>query len=795
MKQLLSFLILLPLGSLAQHSLSGSVLDAESRPVPFSDAILLQRDSLPYKNVQADELGNFGLNGILKGAYILKISSVGFSDKFQDIKMESDLTLQPIILEASSKTLESVEIVSRRPIVKRLIDRTEFSIENSSLASNNAWEILGKTPGVTASAAGVLNVRGSQSILVTINDKKVYLSGDELKQFLENTSGEDVKSIEVITNPPAKYDAQGSTVINIKMKKVLVLGYKGNANIAYVQSIYPKGVISSGHFYKSRKLALTGRYTFGSGVYVSESKDVSRYFDENGAVSSEWKSDMRRKNKSLAQHSYRLQASYELDSLNTFSFGTTGFQAPKQQGSYNVPTWIYGGEGQLDSLYVTSNDRKYPVRNMSYNFLYEKIISDKEKLSVAADYTSYRSTDYQDIKTVFSLPESVPYRQARFINDNQQAINLLTAQADYSNENIGLEAGLKFGQVGADNNLDFKDDIGGEIVQNSNRSSLFLYDESIFAGYASYAKEIGKWSLKAGLRGEYTKLEGNAVASSEASIQKYFKLFPTLYVLYKPGEGNEIGISYGKRISRPQYRYLNPFRIYLNNYAYFIGDPKLLPTVTHNVNLLYTLKGKYNFDLFYRLEKNPSMEISYLDYDTNTVVNNFTNIEKDFAFGLEFNANLTFYGWWEAGLQAGLSYVEDLFQGVDGGLYKNGRPTYNGSINNRLALNKKKDFNGEVNFEYNSSSVQGNFVFTATTNLSVALRKKVMKEKGEVYLLISDIYRGEKQTVTTDYANQYNSYRSYDDSQSFRLGFRYNFGNQKLENKAKEVQTEEQKRL
>lgn len=796
MKQLLLILLLLPLGSFAQHKLSGSILDSEKNIVPFADVILLKQDSLSYKNIQSNEWGKFEINGIEKGNYILKISSIGFLDYFKNMSIVSNQELPSIVLETSSKMLESVEIISKRPIVKRLIDRIEFSVENSSLSSNNAWEILSKTPGVTASATGNLSIRGSQSILVTINDKKIYMTGDELKQFLESTSGEDVKSVEVITNPPAKYDAQGSAVLNIKMKKILFLGYKGSANLAYVQSIYPKGIFSTGHFYKGKKLSLSGRYSLGSGVYVDESKDISRYFNENGTLASEWKSDMRRKNKSLEQHSYRLEASYEVDSLNTFTIGTTGFQAPEQKEFYRVPTTIYNANGQIDSLYITTNDRKDPLRTASYNFLYEHLFTNKSKISVGSDFTNYNSMDNQDINTHFYLLENEPYNETHFISDNQQGIKLFTAQIDYTNETNGnLEAGIKFGNVSADSNLDYKDEINGVLVQNENRSSQFLYDESIFAGYASFGKEFKKWSFKAGLRGEFTDLRGNSVTTSEINSQNYLKLFPTIYALYKPSDGQEIGFSYGKRISRPQYSRLNPFRSYYNNYSYFTGDPKLLPTIIHNLNVLYTLKSKYNFDLFYRYEKNPSMEISYQDYATNTLVYQFTNIEKDYAVGLEFNTNLTLYDWWETGLQAGFSYVEDSFQGVDGILYQNGRPTYNGSINNRFALNKAKDFNGEINFYYNSSSVQGTFVFTATSNLSATLRKKILKGKGETYLLFSDIYRGQKQTTTTDYANQYNSFRSYGDSQSFRLGFRYNFGNQKLDNKSKEIQTEERQRL
>jgi len=798
MKKSIMLLLLGTFAGYAQEiSLSGKVIDGSHQAVPFADALLLQaKDSLSYKNSQTNESGNFAFNKLEKGNYILKIATVGFADYYKAIVIQKDSVIAPIALQEIENKLDSVTITAKRPIVKRLIDRLEFAVENSSLSSNNAWEILSKTPGVRASATGALSIRGSQSILVTINDKKIYLSGEELKQFLENTSGEDVKSIEVITNPPAKYEAQGSAVLNIKLKKNSVMGYKGAVNGAYVQSIYPKGIVSTQHFYKEKKLSLATRYSFGSGVYVNEGTDVAKYQNEDGTPKSTWESIMRRKSKSLAQHSYRLQASYEIDSLNTIAIGGTGFIAPKQEGDFTVPTYIYGGDGVLDSLYTTRNDRRNPVRNNAYNASFEHLFAEKVKLAFASDYTEYATNEKQDIHSAFFLPGEDPYRRSRFISDNAQDIQLFSAQADYSNETNGtLEAGLKYGNVKADNSLDFKDEINGDLINNPNRTSRFLYDESIMAGYASYAKEIGKWSLKTGLRGEYTALKGNSVTTAEINEQKYFKLFPTIYVLYKPVDGHEIGISYGKRISRPQYSRLNPFRSYYNSYSYFTGDPKLLPTITHNINVLYTLKSKYNFDLFYRLEKNPSMEISYQDYETNTLVYHFTNIDKDYAFGLEFNTDLTLYDFWEAGLQAGLSYVEDRFQGIDGNLYTNGKPTYNASINNRFALNKKKDLNAELNFQYNSSSVQGTFVFTETSNLAVYIRKKVIQGKGEVYALFSDIYRGEKETVKTDYANQYNYFKSYGDTQSFRIGFRYNFGNQSLENKRKEVKTEEQNRL
>jgi hypothetical protein len=795
MKHYFIIFILFPFLGIGQQKISGTILDDKKNPVDFVTINLLkQKDSILNKNTQTDEKGFFKIMDIEKGNYILKITSLGHSEKYLNIDLQTDSELSPIILEQTAEMLSNVEITASKPIVKRKIDRLEFTVENSSLSTNNAWEILGKTPSVTTLGNGVLTVRGSTSILVTINDKKVYLTGDELKQFLENTHGEDVKSIEVITNPPAKYEAQGAAVLNIKLKKNVKLGYKGTISGSYVQSIYPKGVISTSQIYKGEKLSLAGRYSLGTGTYVREGKDFVHYLNDSGETNSVWESNLRRKNKSASQNSFRLDSGYEIDSLNTVSFGVTGSLTPNSRGFYDVPTYIYDGNGQLDSLYVTQNKRKVVSQNSAYNFSYDHKFSEKAKLSLSSDYTRYYNNENQDIFSAFSLPNSTPYRETRFVSDNTQEIELFSAQSDYSDEENGIEMGAKFGKVKADSQLNFKDEINDELIENAERTNQFLYDEAIFAGYLSYGKEIKKWTLKAGLRGEYTQLEGNSVSIAEINRQNYFKLFPTFYALYKANENNQVGFSYGKRISRPQYSWLNPFRSYYNSYSYFVGDPKLQPAIIHNLSLTYTLKDKYNFDLYYRKEKNPSMEISYQDYETTTVVYHLTNIEKNTSFGLEFNTNLVFFDWWESGIESGINYTQDTFQGIDKKIYQNNCWQFSGSINNRFILNKKKDCTAEVNFYYNSPSVQGTFTISQSSNLDFALRKKAFNDKWEFFALFSDVYRGQKQTVTTNYANQYNYFTDYSDTQNFRIGFKYNIGNQKLSEKNRE-KTEEQKRL
>ncbi|KGO94212.1 TonB-dependent receptor [Flavobacterium subsaxonicum] len=787
-------LLLFSLRAMAQSpGVSGNVKDAAKNPVAFADVVLLQvQDSAVYKATLTTEAGRFAITGITPGNYILKISALGFADYKKPIAIEGATEVSDVILNETAKELNDVVINSKRPVVRRKIDRLEFDVENSILSSDNAWEILKKTPGVTVGMNG-LSIRGSSGILVTINDKKVYLTGTELKNLLENTNGEDIKSVEVITTPPAKYEAQGSAVLNIKMKKNGSKGYKASLSGAYVQTMYPKGVVSTNHYYKNNKFSVYGGYMFGSGHYYNESDTEVRYSDAAGNTQSIWKSREEANYRATSQNSYNLTAEYQLDTLNTVNVGVNGFFSLKSTAHFDGNTSIYGAGGQLDSIYTTHNHRDYPQKNNTINGSFEHKFTDKNKLTFSSDFTRHYFNQDQGVLAAFSLPGLDPYRINNIISGDTRRISLFSAQADFNGEKEGytIEAGLRYGLVNAKNQFSYLNDSQSDMAMDNR----FLYDESVFAGYTSLNKEFGKWSLQAGLRGEYTHLKGNSVTTAEVNKQNYFKVFPTLYAMYKANDNNQIGLSYGKRIIRPQYSALNPFRLYANPYAYSTGDPRLQPAISHNFSLLYTLKEKYNFDVYYNYEKKPSMEITYQDYATSTLVTQFTNIKDNRALGLSFNTNIDVFAWWQQGWQADVSYLENTFQGPDGGFYTNKKWNASTSLNNRFNLSRKKDWLAEANFFYQSASVQGTNNYGQISSLSMSLKKIFWEGKAELAVIFSDIYKGQRQTITTRYANQYSYTDNYADTQTFRLQFRYRFGNQKLEGKTARQDSEEKGRL
>jgi hypothetical protein len=799
-KRLFSFFItFISLACAAQDpAVSGRVFDTAKQPVAFANVVLKKvlQDSTYMRTSFTGEDGRFEIAGSKEGGeFTLTISTVGFENYSTTLQVTGNVTVPDIILKTATKELEGVAIDQKRPVVRRKIDRLEFDVENSILSSENAWEIVKKTPGVTAMGDG-LAIRGSSGILVTINDKKVYLTGTELKNLLENTDGSNIKSIEVITTPPAKYEAQGSAVLNIKMKKNIGGGYKGMATGAYVQSMYPKGVVATNHYYKGKKLTVFGGYMFGSGHYYGESKGEVKYFDTGGDVSSTWKSMEKSHYRAQQQNSYNITAEYAIDSMNTVSAGFNGFSSLKSTALVDTPTYIYGPARQLDSLFTSHNHRDYPEKNSTFTGSFEHKFNAKHKLSLSSDYTQYYTNQDQGITTDFSLPNEAPYRSQEIQSDDTRRIGLLSVQADYNGE-IGqtkIEGGMRYGTVDAENNFDYYSEIN-DVPITGDLSNRFLYDESIVAGYVGADREFGKWGFKAGLRGEHTKLEGNLETTGEVNGQDYFKLFPSAYALYKASDNHQIGFSYGKRIIRPQYGMLNPFRSYSTPYSYSTGNPQLQPVMAHNFGLNYTLKGKYMFGLFYRYEKDPFSMITYQDYETTTIITEYTNISSNTSAGAEFNTNLALYPWWEAGTFMTLGYQENSFTGADGNLQEIDRWTFYGNTNNRFTLNKKKDLFAELSFFYASPTVQGAYKLGDISSLSVSFRKRFWDGNGELSLIFSDIYKGERQTTTTSYANQYSRYKTYGDSQSFRIQFRYRFGNQKLQDGQTRQTNEEQNRL
>jgi hypothetical protein len=790
MYKLICLFLLIPFAGLSQnYKLEGSIKDKDRKPVPYAN-ILVQNisDFIARQSTLSNEDGLFVIENIPKGNYHVVITAVGFKKYNQQIILDASTRLPVIALAQDIHQLNEVAIAVKKPTITRKIDRVDFNVENTVLSSSNSWEIVKRSPGVQ-SGGDQLTIRGSQSIIVTINNKKVMLTGNELKAFLESTAGDDVKSVEVITNPPASYEASGSAVINIKMKVNHTTGYKSLLGTGYTQGIYAKENINTSHYYKSGRISLFGSYNFGRGNYYNEIKEVTNYTAQHQT----WIDFLRRKNNRDAEHTYRLSMDYAIDTMNTISVGTDGYIAKRNHALYSVPTSVYTS-GVLQSYFVTHNTRLTPNNNTNINLDYDHRFSGAEHISFSAGYTKFHNTTDQDVKTTYYL---IDPRDVRFITNTEQHIHLYSAQADYSKDNkvLSIQAGTKFSRVKADNFLDFRRESISGLISDPSLSNTFIYQETVAAAYISVNKDWGSWSFKAGFRGEYTDIKSRSVNPAQVNQQGYFNLFPTVFLQNKLSPDNQLGISYGKRITRPPYSYLNPSRSYFSPNSYLIGDANLKPALINQYSLLYTYKSKYNAEFYFIDEKHPTIQLPFQDNATYTLIQKVTNIPGDRFYGIDLSTGLQPVVWWSVDFNSGAAFQTSKFPLSAGGFLHRKVFSVNVACDNQMVLSKKAGLTADVSFNFNSAGLQGPARVGAMSSLNVGARKKLFDNRAEISLSMNDIYRGQKMKVTSDYADQNNYFTYYGDTQNFRIAFKYNLGNNNLKVKGEKNKTEEQKRL
>ncbi|QWT84246.1 TonB-dependent receptor family protein [Chryseobacterium sp. PCH239] len=784
------FLLCFPILILAQkQKAGGTVVNTENEKLSSVKVKVYNTQDKLIKELETDDNGKFVLEDIAEEYIKLVIKNQGYSlfEKKVDLKEFEPLN---IVLKKESQEIEGVVMTKRKPLVKRKVDRLEFNVENSNISSLNAWEILKNTPSVTINNS-VLSVKGSTGILVTINDKKVMLTGDELKNLLENTQGDEVKSVEVITNPPAKYEASGSAVLNIVLKKNKIEGYRGILSSKYVQTQYSKGVFGLSQYYKKDKLSLMGSYYKGLGTYYREGTDYVNYPESQ----TRWVSTMNRKDKNNNQNTLNFNAEYELDSLTNLSLNYSGYFSPKSFGTYNVPTLIYNQQDIVESYYTTINDHRSRSINNSVSFQIDRKLNKKSSLSWINYFTGNNVDKYQNVITYLNFAGQPP-KEDNFLTQNKADVQLYSTQFDYQwkDDRLELESGTKYSFVKTSSQLDFSDNENGALQYRPEKSSVFDYKEHNFALYSSLAYNVGKWSFKGGLRAEMTNLEGVVSEPHELNKSNYWKFFPTFYAQYTTENKQEFGFSYGKRISRPSYSWLNPAKSYYNLFSYYQGDPKLKATITHNLNLTYSWKD-WNLDLYYRKEIYPSMEISYQEPSTNSLIYYFTNIEKGEAFGVSLYKNFQVKSWWNIILSENLEHNENYFKGIDGMLYKNKVWNWVSNISTSFTLDKSSDWKMEMGHRYYSPGIQGTFRISSLWSAYFVMNRKFFSKKLEASLIFSDIFRSTEQKVSTKYANQDNYFLDYTDTQGVTFSLKFNFGNQSVKNAKTIKKTAEQDRL
>lgn len=782
---------------IAQFSFSGKVIDNNKKPISFANVTLLNKETKSiYKGSITEDDGSFSFNNITTNTYEVLISFIGYKEVSRKIKIDTDKKLEPIVLIEDAETLDKVQITAKKPTVKRKVDRLIFNVENTVLSTGNAWDVLKKTPGVLE-RNGNLTIRNSNNIIILINDKRVYLSNSELKDLLEGTSAQDITSVEVITNPPAKYEAAGNAVLNIKMKKNLITGYKGKVGTSYRKARFSSGNINTSHYFKNNNVNLYASYSHSRGRGNRLEEEVINF--NQGGTNEKYHSFLDR-NSWYRTHNFRLNSEFNITKKHTLTLGGQLYYSPNWKARNTTNSDVLNASDIIQSSFSTLNQSENFTKNLGLDATYDWQLSEKEKLSISGHYTDYIKTGEQEVKTDFFDIDKIFTNNSTFETITEQTTKIHNSQLDYENkfnESSKFEAGFKYATISSMSDLKHYNLINNQLEIDNTKSNIFAYDEDNISGYLSYQSSFGKLNLKAGLRGEYTSLTGNSATLNQINKNNYFKLFPTFYVQYSPNEKNQLSFTYGKRISRPNYSSLNPFKFYFSDYSFYEGNPRLKPSVTQNIELQYTFKQKYNFDIYYSYVSDYITEISFQDNNTNTLRYSFVNIPKNVDYGMSFNTNMNLSNRWSFYTQHNLYYNEDRFTALENNnqLIKNSIWGYYGYISTSYQFLNDKSLTAELSFYKVTDGIQGSLTIEGSEDLSLGITKKLFNEKARLTIQVSDILKSQIVKISTDYLNQNNYFIDNMETQYIRVGFTYNFGNQSLKKKKNRKKIDEKNRL
>ncbi|WP_347218862.1 TonB-dependent receptor [Chryseobacterium sp.] len=790
MKKSFSFFMFLcaPILFFAQITFTGKIIGEDNKPIEYAEVSLLTKDSIAVKSSLSNEQGNFILEAP-QGSYIFIVKH--FKQILHIGSVELTKTLNIGTVKADNTTnLKEVIIQKKRKIIERKVDRLIFNVENSiSATGGDALDALKITPSIRVQNEQISMV-GKSGMSLMVDDRMIQLSGEELMNFLRSIPSDNIKSIEVITNPPAKYDAEGNSgIVNIKLKKAKIDSWNAMVSSSYLQSTYPTGRLNASFDYKKNKINFFSNISYSKGSIKRTEKDEIYYPNRT------WITDF---NKRLFTDAIggKIGFDYKLSkkwTIGTLYFGNSGRPESREE-DFGA---IRNSANQIDSLiHTNANTLK---KNWSHSInIYNKIELDTlgRVITTDFDYLTWNSEDNRNFTTQNLLSNGTPTNNSFLsVNNlgNQKVQNVSGKfDVDYPFQGFNFAFGGKVSFIKTDYDFKYYNKTDGSAILDPNQSNSFSYNENTQALYVTGSKKFGKekWETQVGLRMENTQKEGISHTLNQRDKNNYLELFPTFYLLYKANENNTYSINYGRRIERPRYSRLNPFRYYSSAYNYTEGNPGLLPQFSNNIELKHVFKDNLTTSITYTREAQGYGEVSFVNNNNQyfTQLNYFTNNNIQLSESYTFNK----FSWWESSNQADLYYSTVSFT-KDVNLEQVKGWGFYFSTNNTFVLNKKKTIKASINYWFQAPEYDLQNRNKGYSSLDIGVRFSFLQNKLLLNAAVQDIFRTNRSHQTTYTTNIKQIYSSYNDSRLFRLSLTYKFGSSKISAEKRYFGNEEEK--
>lgn len=781
-------------------SVSGKLISAEGKRMDYASITLLRaKDSSVVKGTLTNDAGTYVLDHIKPGMYVIRASAVGYqkaaSPAFEVTGAVAIVMAPALKLEAAGRNLQGVTITAARPLIERKADRTVMNIENSVLAAgNSALEILERAPGVSIDKDDNISLKGKQGVTVMINDKLTYMSAAQLTTMLRSMDASTIQSIEIITNPSAKYDASGNSgIINIKLKKNKQTGTNGNLNINLAQGKNFRDNTSLSLNHKAGNVNLFATLSRGD-VNRENVIDIDRRVDSANATTY-FKQNTLLKS-SIHYNNYRFGADFNTSAKNTLGFVINGDYTNEYNDPNNSLTRLGRTPDANDSYQTTSSRIKQTYRNFAAN-LNDKFQIDTagQELSVDLDYSKFNNGSDGTYDTYFFTPNNTSARTPQLIrNQTPSTITIWTQKADYAlpiNKTLKFEAGVKFSSVQTDNDLQAQINSGTGFINDTTRTNRFVYEEKIGAAYINLNKSFSKTSIQAGLRAERTSSMGNLITKNQVVDRKYLNFFPSLFVSHTLNNKNELGFTYSRRIDRPGYDQLNPFRFYLDQYTYEQGNPFLRPQYTNSFELSYTYNKTINVTLGYSKTTDVSTQVILTDTLSKASYQTTLNLNTQNSYNVNVNSPYTITKWWTGNFNATAFYQQFKSDSLLGARLDMGKVSY--QLRATQILQVAKGYKAEVSANYQSALAFGIFDIKPQYSVDAGVSHSFYNKKMNLKLSVSDIFNTRRNNVSTNYQSSQLDVRQKNETRLARLSFSYNFGNNKIKMRQHQTGADDEK--
>jgi hypothetical protein len=757
------------------------ITDEQQKPLDGIFAQLVkEKDSTMAQFTVSDQAGTIEFSNVTMGKYLVYVSQTGFENYYTSVFEIDSAHLQVKLPSAilKSKSLKEVTVTGKTPVIQHFADKTVVNVQESILAAaGSVFDVLQRSPGVMVDQNDNISLHGKANLMVMIDGRITPMSPSDLANMLRGMPAESVEKIEFITNPGAKYDANGSAgIINIVLKKDKRMGTNATVLAGYGQGLYARTNDGFSFNDRTKNFNIFSSYNYSYRGSANIITMRSNFYNGNDYTGGTLQNEYLKV--PTSSNTARVGADFFASDKTTIGFiadgSISGFNP-----SETTTTYVYDSLNNMQSYNKTSSYSPTTIYNYAGNLnMKHTFDSAGRELLVNVDYANYRNAGQQTVNTNYYNPDNSEATSPISLYGNLPGmLNIYSFKADYDGQfgkNGTLQAGVKSSYVKTDNSVNFYDGPTSSAPVDTTQTNHFIYSENINAGYVTYSRNISKASVQLGLRAEQAVADGNQVTTGQQFSRNYLQFFPNVSINDSLNANNQLGFSATRRIDRPTYQQLNPFSLYINPTFYLQGNPYLIPQNAYNFQLSDTYKEKYTLALTYTHTIDPIITVIVpIAGRPGIVQQTDDNLGSSDYYGINGTVACPINSWFTTTTFAD-AYYNHYNANLSSTPLNSTKFLWDINTDNIFTLSKKITL--EINGYYSSGYDLGYLLIKPQGSVSLGIQTKVLNGRGIIKLNASDILWTEITNGITSFTGYNESIYVKRDTRTVGISFTYHFG-------------------